>query len=149
MAYSPLAMGRLTGKYSAANTPKASACVPVRAPAESACKSPKSAILLCGSRLLSFCMRFAQPACLCQLPLCEVGSGRRPALAAPLSGSHVAVPPPATQGARRFGNYSFDRIQPIVDRLEQLGQEHGGKTPAQVGRGGGATHAGACWCWTR
>ncbi|KAL4422152.1 hypothetical protein ABPG77_006841 [Micractinium sp. CCAP 211/92] len=57
MAYSPLAMGRLTGKYSAANTPK---------------------------------------------------------------------------GARRFGNYSFDRIQPIVDRLELLGREHGGKTPSQV-----------------
>ncbi|KAL4458461.1 hypothetical protein ABPG75_013326 [Micractinium tetrahymenae] len=57
MAYSPLAMGRLTGKYSASNAPK---------------------------------------------------------------------------GARRFGNYSFDRIQPIVDRLQQLGQEHGGKTPAQV-----------------
>lgn len=41
---------------------------------------------------------------------------------------------PHLQGARRFGNYSFDRIQPIVDRLEQLGQAHGGRTPAQVGR---------------
>lgn len=57
MAYSPLAMGRLTGKYSASNTPK---------------------------------------------------------------------------GARRFGAYGFERIDPITDRLRVLGEAHGGKTPAQV-----------------
>lgn len=36
------------------------------------------------------------------------------------------------QGARRFGNYPFEKIQPIVDRLQTLGEAHGGKTPAQV-----------------
>ena len=49
------------------------------------------------------------------------------------------------QGARRFGNYGFERIQPIVDRLTQLGEQHGGKTPAQASRGGGPLelqHAG-------
>lgn len=36
------------------------------------------------------------------------------------------------QGARRFGSYGFDRIQPIVDKLGEVGASHGGKTPSQV-----------------
>ena len=36
------------------------------------------------------------------------------------------------QGARRFGDLPFERIQPVVDLLARLGRQHGGKTPAQV-----------------
>ncbi|PSC68389.1 2,5-didehydrogluconate reductase [Micractinium conductrix] len=47
-----------------------------------------------------------------------------------LTGKYTSESQP--KGARRFGNYGFERIQPIVDRLTQLGEQHGGKTPAQV-----------------
>lgn len=57
IAYSPLAMGRLTGKYSAANRPK---------------------------------------------------------------------------GTRFFSNYPMDKIEPLLSAMREIGERHGGKTPAQV-----------------
>lgn len=69
---------------------------------------------------------FALP-CLCRYA-CRAPAG----LGTTASAAKHPVSLRCLQGARRFGNYSFDRIQPIVERLEQLGQAHGGKTPAQA-----------------
>ena len=91
MAYSPLAMGRLTGKYSSTNKPQVSEA-----------SSPRLVLVWAPSAVFP--------------------------------GSVKRFPPPVRppQGARRFGDYGFERIQPIVDRLSVLGQAHGGRTPAQV-----------------
>ena len=47
-----------------------------------------------------------------------------------LTGKYSADSPP--RGARRFGNLAWSSIQPVADRLGQLGDAHGGKTRAQV-----------------
>ena len=47
-----------------------------------------------------------------------------------LTGKYSGAAQP--KGSRRFGAYPWDRIQPIVDRLGEVGAAHGGKTPAQV-----------------
>ena len=117
MAYSPLAMGRLTGKYSAANPPQ------VRPP------SPALLMRQPAPSLPQHC----SPAC--ALPASCGHNGPLPPLPpSSLGPAHSSAHPRSsrTQGARRFGSYGFDRIQPIVDKLAELGAAHGGKTPAQV-----------------
>lgn len=49
-----------------------------------------------------------------------------------LTGKYSSSNPPPGRRRRLFGQDYLQRIQPLVDALRQMGQAHGGKTPAQV-----------------
>lgn len=49
-----------------------------------------------------------------------------------LSGKYSAQNPPPGVRRRRYPPAYLQRIQPLIELLRQLGEEHGGKTPAQV-----------------
>lgn len=49
-----------------------------------------------------------------------------------LSGKYTPENPPPGVRGRRYPRSLLVRLQPLIRRLQQIGQDHGGKTPAQV-----------------
>ena len=49
-----------------------------------------------------------------------------------LSGKYTPDNPPPGVRGRRYPRSLLVRLQPMIRRLQQMGQDHGGKTPAQV-----------------
>ena len=49
-----------------------------------------------------------------------------------LTGKYTPLAPPPGLRRRRWHGERLARIQPLITRLRELGQAHGGKTPAQV-----------------
>ena len=49
-----------------------------------------------------------------------------------LTGKFTSANPPPGQRGQRFGTEYLTKIQPLLELLREIGQGHGGKTPAQV-----------------
>ena len=49
-----------------------------------------------------------------------------------LTGKYTPDHPPAGTRARRYNPDFLGRMQPLIERMREIGQQHGNKTPAQV-----------------
>jgi aryl-alcohol dehydrogenase-like predicted oxidoreductase len=49
-----------------------------------------------------------------------------------LTGKYTPENPLPGSRSRRYGRALLEKVQPLIDQLREIGQAHGGKTPAQV-----------------